>query len=88
MRVTDVKIFQLKQEKHGLKAFATLTFDESLIISDFRIINTSRGYVVAMPSKKLSSGAFKETVFPISTELAEHISTTVIRVFEDEMNLV
>lgn len=88
MRVTDVKIFQLKQEKHGLKAFATLTFDESLVVSDFRIVNSSRGYIVAMPTKKLPNGEFKETVFPISTELAEHISSTVIRVFEDEINLI
>jgi len=86
MQITDVKIFMLKQEKHGLKAFASITIDNSLVIQDFRIINTAHGYVVAMPSRKLPSGEYKETVFTISTQLSEHITGSVLRVFHDETN--
>ena len=85
MHVTDVKLFVLKQEKHGLKAFATITLDDSLVIRDFRVINTAHGYVVGMPSKRLPNGEYSETVFPISTSLAEHISSSIIRIFEDEI---
>lgn len=84
MQITDVKIFMLKEEKRGLKAFASITIDNSLVIQDLRIINTARGYIVAMPSRKLPNGEYKETVFPISTELSEHITGSVLRVFQDE----
>ena len=51
MQITDVKIFLLNTETRGLKAFATITLENALVIQDFRIINTARGYIVAMPSK-------------------------------------
>ena len=87
MQITDVKIFLLNAETRGLKAFATITLENALVIQDFRIINTARGYIVAMPSKKLPNGEYKETVFTISTEFSEHITATILRVFDDERNM-
>lgn len=84
MNITDVRIQLLKTPKTKLVAFASLTFDEALVIKDFQIFASVKGFFVGMPSRKLPDGSWRETVFPVNTELAERISLTILRAFEDE----
>lgn len=84
MNITDVRIQLLKNPRSKLVAFASITFDEALVIKDFQIFASVKGYFVGMPSRKLPDGTWRENVFAINTELAERISLTILRAFEDE----
>lgn len=86
MNITEVRIQLLKKPAGKLFAFASITFDNALVIKDFQIFSSVKGYFVGMPSRKLPDGTWKETVFPIDTSLAESITGTVLRAFEDEIN--
>lgn len=86
MNITEVRIQILKKPAGKLMAFAAITLDNALVIKDFQIFSSARGYFVGMPSRKLPDGTWKETVFPIETSLADAISGTILRAFEDEMS--
>jgi stage V sporulation protein G len=85
MRITDVRIQLLKNPKSKLRAFASITLDESLVIQDFQIIEPNKDYFfVGMPQKKMANGEYKDLIFPISTDLSNDIKNTILRAFQDE----
>ena len=52
MKITEVKIFQ-KEDDDKLRAFATVTFDDCFVVRDIKIIEGSKGFFVAMPSRRV-----------------------------------
>ena len=56
MEITEVRI-KLMDEDSGerLKAFCSITFDDSFVVRDLKIIEGSNGPFVAMPSRKLTA---------------------------------
>ncbi len=53
MEITEVKVFLREKQDLRLKAYATITFDDSFVVRDLRIIEGKNGLFVAMPSNKL-----------------------------------
>jgi len=53
MRITEVRIKLLLQARDKLRAFASLTLDDTLVVRDIKIIEGAKGLFVAMPSRKL-----------------------------------
>lgn len=86
MKITDIRIQLIKQPKNKLLAFAEITLNDALVIKDFQIFTSERGEFVGMPSRKMPDGSWRETVFAINTELAETISTAILRAYSDEVN--
>lgn len=86
MKITDIRIQLIKQPKNKLLAFAEITLNDALVIKDFQIFTSERGEFVGMPSRKMPDGSWRETVFAINTELAETISTAILRAYSDEAN--
>lgn len=84
MKITDIRIQPIKQPKNKLLAFAEITLDNQLVIKDFQIFSSEHGLFVGMPSKKMPDGTWREIIFAISTELAQTISTAILRAYEDE----
>ncbi len=53
MKITEVKIFQKEDDDKKLRAFATVTFDDCFVVRDIKIIEGSKGFFVAMPSRRV-----------------------------------
>jgi len=53
MEITEVKIFLKEGQDKKLKAYATLTFDNSFVVRNVKVIDGNKGMFVAMPSRKL-----------------------------------
>ncbi len=55
MEITEIRIYpkDLAKDKK-LKAFATITIDDSIVIRDIKIIEGKKGLFVAMPSTKVA----------------------------------
>lgn len=66
MDITEVRIFPRESADRKLKAYATITFDNSFVVRNIRIIEGSKGLFVAMPSRKLKEPCpkcgFKNTI--------------------------
>ena len=52
VKITEVRIFLKESPDKKLKAYVTITFDDSFVVRDLKIIEGNKGLFVAMPSKK------------------------------------
>lgn len=82
MKITDVKVFPVEEEK--LKAYATVTFDNCFIVRDLKVISGNKGYFIAMPSKKRKDGTFRDVAHPLNSETRKMIEDAVLEVYERE----
>lgn len=55
MEITEVRIKLMEEAGERLQAFCSITFDDSFVIRDLKIIEGASGPFVAMPSRKLTS---------------------------------
>jgi stage V sporulation protein G len=53
MRISEIRIKLLQSTRDKLRAFASLTLDECVVVRDIKIIEGGHGLFVAMPSRKL-----------------------------------
>jgi stage V sporulation protein G len=82
--ITEVRITLKNEEK--LKAFASITFDDSFVVRGLKVINGSQGYFVSMPSRRRKDGTFQDLAHPINNDLRKIIEDTVLDAFESELN--
>jgi stage V sporulation protein G len=54
MEITEVRIKLMEDSDDRLQAFCSITFDNSFVVRDLKIIDGSNGPFVAMPSRKLT----------------------------------
>ena len=54
MQISEVRIKLVEKVNDRLKAFCSVTFDDSFVVRDLKIIEGANGLFVAMPSRKLT----------------------------------
>ena len=55
MEITEVRIFLKDSVDKKLKAYATVTFDDSFVVRNIKVIEGTNGVFIAMPSRKLKT---------------------------------
>jgi stage V sporulation protein G len=55
VEITEVRIKLMEEGGERLQAFCSITFDDSFVIRDLKIIEGTNGPFVAMPSRKLTA---------------------------------
>ncbi|MCK4595224.1 SpoVG family protein [candidate division WOR-3 bacterium] len=78
--MTDVKIFPRGETK--LKAFASITFDDSFRVKGLRVVEGSNGLFVAMPSRRLPDGSFEDVAHPLTREMKDIIQDRVLEEYK------
>jgi len=53
MEITEVRVSLREGEGKRLKAYATVTFDNSFVVRNIKVIEGNNGLFVAMPARKL-----------------------------------
>jgi len=84
MEITEVRVFPVVHEER-LKAYATITIDSAFLIRDLRVISGNAGLFVAMPSRKLKDGTFKDIAHPLNSETRQMIEKKVLAEYEREL---
>ncbi|NQT90577.1 MAG: septation protein SpoVG family protein [Candidatus Omnitrophica bacterium] len=59
MEITEVRVFTRESADKKLRAFATITFDDSFVVRNIKIIEGNKGLFVAMPSRKMKESCPK-----------------------------
>ncbi|MGL4947126.1 MAG: septation regulator SpoVG [Cetobacterium sp.] len=86
MRITDVRLRTVKNENElKLKAYADVTFEECFVIHGLKVIDGQKGMFVAMPSRKMPDGEYKDIAHPITPELRKNITDSVIAKYKEVM---
>lgn len=83
MEITNVKIFPVNEKK--VKAYASIVFDDCFIVRDLKIIDGDKKLFVAMPSKKMKDGSYRDTVHPLNNETRQRIETSVLEAYGQEI---
>ena len=79
MQVTEVRIRKVESDASGhLKAYVTVTFDDSFVVHNVKIIEGSNGLFVAMPSRKTASGVYKDVAHPVNPEFRKHLQDKIL----------
>lgn len=86
MEITKVNIRQVEMNK--VKAMASITIDEQFVVHDLRVVEGERGFFVAMPSRKLPNGEYRDIAHPINTETREMVQAAVLSEFEAVTSVV
>jgi stage V sporulation protein G len=55
VEITEVRIKLMEEAGERLQAFCSITFDNSFVVRDLKIIDGANGPFVAMPSRKLTA---------------------------------
>lgn len=84
VEITDVRLRKIETEGK-LRAYVSVTFDDSFVVHDLRVIDGTKGMFVAMPSKRLPNGDHKDIAHPINTEIREKIQNAVLDVYNREL---
>lgn len=84
MKVTEVRMKLIKSDPK-LKAFADLTFEKVFVVHGVKLIEGQNGLFVAMPSRKMADGEFKDLAHPIVGDIRKHITDMVIAKYNEEI---
>jgi stage V sporulation protein G len=83
MNITDVRVKRVGNEGK-LKAYVSVTFDDSFVVHNLKVINGQSGIFVAMPSRKTTSGEFKDVAHPINSAFREVLQKAVLDAYYKE----
>lgn len=85
MRITKVTLRPVAMNK--VCAIASIVIDDEFVVHDLRIVNGDKGLFVAMPSRKLPNGEFRDVCHPLHTEARTELQSVVLAAFEAEGGL-
>ena len=81
MEITDIRIKKV-EDKNRLKAVVAITIDNSFVIHELRLIEGDKGLFLAMPSRKLADGSFRDIAHPINIETRELLEKLIIEAYQ------
>jgi len=81
VQVTDVRIRKITDEGK-MKAIVSVTFDGEFVVHDIKIIDGQNGLFIAMPSRKMSDGEFRDIAHPINSETRKKIQEAIFKEYE------
>ena len=82
MKITNVSIRRAEKEDSRMKAIASVLLDDEFAVHDIRIIEGTKGLFIAMPSRKTSTGGFKDIAHPISQEVRSMFEREILDAYE------
>lgn len=85
MVVTKVTLRAVAMNK--VCAIASVVLDDAFVVHDLRIVNGEKGLFVAMPSRKLPNGDFRDICHPINAEARQYMQDSVLAQFEADGGL-
>ena len=81
MIITDVRIRKVTDEGK-MKAIVSITFDNEFVVHDIKIIEGQNGLFIAMPSRKMNEGDFRDIAHPILSETRNKIKDAIFAEYE------
>ncbi len=83
VNITDVKVRLVGNEGGKLKGVATIVIDDSVAVHDIKLIEGNDGIFMAMPSKKMPDGEYKDLVHAINSPTREYIKESVMNAYKE-----
>lgn len=82
MNITDIRVKRISTPGK-MRAVASITFDEMFVVHDIKIIEGQSGLFIAMPSKKMPNGEYKDVAHPLNSQAREKIQAEILAAYEN-----
>jgi stage V sporulation protein G len=85
MKITEVKVFPVRDEKKDkrLRAYVTIVFEDCFIVRDLKVIIGNDGNLfVSMPSRRSKYGSFRDIAHPLNSTMRSEIEQAVFAEYE------
>src|SRR5688572_33480253 len=83
IEITEVRVSLRDDEK--LKAFVSITLNDSFVIRGLKIIHGNTGLFVAMPSRKRPDGQHQDLAHPINDATRKYLTDVVMAEYHREL---
>ena len=77
MKITDVRIRKIAKDGK-MKAIVSITLDDEFVVHDIKVIEGEKGLFIAMPSRKTSTGEYRDIAHPINSQTRELIQDIIL----------
>ncbi len=84
VEISEVRIRKVNQAGK-LKAYVTVTFDNQFVVHNIKVIEGREGDFIAMPSRQLANGEFKDVAHPICSEFRDHLQQIVMEAYVSDV---
>ena len=81
MEITDIRVRKVTAEGK-LKAYVTVTFDDSFVVHNVKVIEGENGVFIAMPSRKTKNGEYKDVAHPINTDFRTYMQDKIVEAYQ------
>ena len=85
MEITNVRVRVVEKENSKMRGFASVTLDDMFAVHDIRILEGDNGLFLAMPSKQIAPGEYKDIAHPINQEARQMFSDAIIEEYKAEL---
>lgn len=80
----DVKIGSIRPEG-AIRAIASVNLNECFAVRNVKVVDSSKGLFVAMPSYKAGNGEYKDICFPVTKEFRQQLNDAVIHAYQQAL---
>lgn len=84
IEITEVRVSLRNDEK--LKAFVSITLNDSFVVRGLKIIKGNSGLFVAMPSRKRPDGQHQDLAHPINDGTRKYLTDMVMAEYQRELS--
>lgn len=84
MEITSVTVRKVEKDDSRMKGIASVLIDDCFAIHDIRIIEGDSGLFIAMPSRKTTTGGYRDIAHPINSEVRKKFEEKVLEAYKNE----
>ena len=85
MQITDIRVRVVSKESK-MKAVVSVTFDDAFAVHDIKVIEGEKGLFIAMPSKKLPDGEYRDIAHPIHGAIRAMLQDAVLDSYQNALD--
>ena len=85
MEITNVRVRIVEKDNSKMRGFANVTIDDQFVVHDIRILEGDNGLFLAMPSKQIAPGEYRDIAHPINAEARKIFSDAILAEYENEL---
>ena len=85
MKITDIRIRIISNDSK-MRAVASVTFDDSFVVHDIKVIEGEKGLFIAMPSKKTPGDEYRDIAHPINGEMRSLLQDAIVERFKQALD--
>ena len=82
MEITDIRIRRL-EGNNKMKAIVSITIDDEFVLHDIKVVDGEKGLFIAMPSKKMGEGDFRDIAHPLTSETRNKIKEAILDAYDN-----